>query len=334
MHTPDLEFILDESTNIKDKIPLGKRSRRKYFSWRFVLPLIDLNSPLTKSYWNTFYCCNTLIREGEKVTATWTRNEEGNLMSPYCKNRWCLVCSSIRTAVLINTYKPILESWDDKHFVTLTVPNMPTGDLAGAIDGIQREFRKIKHMMKIRNGRGKGDKFVGFRKLECTYNHDRDDFHPHYHVIVRGEGAACELLNEWLRRFPEARKIAQDVRKADDDSVMELFKYFTKLTAKINGKYGVPKIEALDMMFQTMRGRRTFQNFGFNTPRVEKEEISEEVKEVAKEIEKETVREVYVWAQEYHDWVCKETGELLTGYEPTERWRELVEGIGKEVCHG
>jgi hypothetical protein len=312
------DFILDDNTKIKDGKSLIRRARAKFFSYAVVFPLIALDSPLHKSYWNTYHCCETLAREGETVTGS------------YCKNRWCTVCNRIRTAVLINTYKPVLESWEDKWFVTLTIPNVPAEELKDALKGMQVEFSRIRKTLGKRNERGKGEKFVGFRKLECTYNPNRNDYHPHYHVIVKGEQMARELLSEWLRRFPDADNKAQDIRPADDDSVMELFKYFTKLITKANrSKDGQVFIKPLDVIFQAIRGKRTFQNFGFTAPK-EVEKPDEKAMELADEIEEEVIREVYQWKQEHHDWISRQTGKVLTGYVPSPKFRKLVESIGNE----
>ena len=308
-------FILDDNTKIKDEESLTRRARAKYFSYAVIFPLIDLDSPLQKSYWNTYHCCEILIREGEKITGS------------YCKNRWCTVCNRIRTAVLINTYKPVLDSWGDKWFVTLTIPNVPADKLRTAIADMEVEFRRIKDKFYKRHYRKQGDKLVGFRKLECTYNPERDDYHPHYHIIVRGEDVARGLLDEWLKRYPGARDIAQDVRPADNDSVMELFKYFTKLIVKVNRDDRQVYIEPLDMIFRAIRGKRTFQNFGFTAPK-EVEKPDDEAMELADEIEQEVIRESYQWHQDYHDWIGCQTGEVLTGYVPSPKFRKLVEGIG------
>ena len=318
MHQPDGEIILDESTLVKSKERLTLRARARFFTRATILPLVDLDSPLKKSYWNTYHCCETLVQRGEEITGS------------YCKNRWCTVCNRIRTAVLINTYKPVLDSWEDKWFVTLTIPNVSGEDLKVALEGMQTECRKVRDKFRQNFCRGKGDKFLGFRKLECTYNPDRDDYHPHYHVIVKGEHMARALLDEWLRRFPDARSIAQDIRPADDDSVMELFKYFTKLIVKVNrGKDRQVCIEQLDVIFQAIRGRRTFQNFGFTAPK-EVEKPDEKALEMADKIEEDTFREVWQWYQEHHDWVGTQTGELLTGYVPSPKFKKFVESIGHE----
>ena len=38
--------------------------------------------------------------------------------------------------------------------------------------------------------------------MECTYNRQRDDYHPHVHFIVSNSAAAEEMVNGWLRMWP------------------------------------------------------------------------------------------------------------------------------------
>jgi len=308
--------ITENTTQVNPRQNLTKRSRSKFFAMAFILRMVDVDSHLRKSYWNSYHCC-------DKMAET----SSGKTSSNYCNNRWCLVCNRIRSAKMIHAYMPVLKEWDDKHFVTLTIPNVPADGLNLAIDTMQAGFRKIKHQFQTQNQRKQRDeKLIGLRKLECTYSIDRDDYHPHYHAVIQGEQNACDLLAEWLKRFPDAKEAAQDIRPADDDSVHELFKYFTKLIAKINGKTAILP-EQLDVMFRVLRGKRTFQNFGFIKPKGTKE-ISDEAMEIAKEIEREIVVEVYQWCQEMHDWIGKTTGKKLTGYEPSIRDYKIVEEIG------
>lgn len=310
--------IAKNITEVNNRQNLTKRSRAKYFAHAFVLRMVDLDSPLKKSYWNSYYCCDTVAEKSNGETA-----------SLYCDARWCLVCNRIRSAKMINAYLPVLESWNDKYFVTLTIPNVPVDRLGDAIKTMQKEFTLVKNQFWQQYRRKqRADKLVGLRKLECTYNPDRDDYHPHYHVIIEGEQNARDLLAEWLRRFPGARDIAQDVRKADDASVREMFKYFTKLITKASSGESMVLPEQLDVMFRVLRGKRTFQSFGFTKPK-ETEEISDEAAEMAEQIEQESVVEIYQWRQEQHDWIGKNTGKKLSGYVPAAKWRRFVEKIEK-----
>ena len=213
-----------------------------------------------------------------------------------------------------------MDEWDDKYFVTLTLPNCTGNDLPVTLDFMQETFGKIHAKLKKQFQRGKREKIVGLRKLECTYNADRNDYHPHYHLIIRGEKNASDFLAEWLKRVPNAKSIAQDIRPADSKAVKELFKYFTKAVTTIRNKKGEIKdrmiyADAMDIIFNSIKGKRTFQNFGFKAPKVEAEDFQKnEIERIIEEVE---------WVQELGDWISS-GGELFSGHTPSKSMIELV----------
>lgn len=310
------DFQLNKSTNIDDKSILYKRARAKYFTLGLMFGMVDLNSELKKGYWNTYYCACSLTKENGKITAK------------YCKNRWCLVCNRIRTAINYKKYFEQIKTWDDKYFVTLTFPNVHADMLEFTIDEMLKNFLRIRKLFHQR----KMD-FVGIRKLECTYNPERIDYHPHFHLIIRGQEQSKELVSQWLLKYPEAEEFCQDIAKADDKSTSELFKYFTKLiSSKHDKKFDINKapieyrrkiyIDALDVVFNAVKGRRTFQNFGFKADKVnEKHEETIETNEICDKIQ------YFDWNKELNDWFNRDTGELLTGYMPTEAMEKLINSI-------
>lgn len=278
--------------------------------------LANLESPLKKSYWNTYYCANTLTQAGGKITTN------------YCKNRWCLVCNRIRTAVTINAYRPIIETWEDKQFVTLTIPNVSADKLSLTIEDMIKKFSNINRVIKDKKIRMKA-----VRKLEVTYNPERNDYHPHYHIIVDSLESAEEIKSEWLKRYPDAKHYLQNIKPCNSEfELLELFKYFTKIISntskKDNGRGEYKKsqsiyINALDIIFNSIVGKRTFQNYGFSL-KVDVESKDEDIELDIANVEHYT----WEWEQELTDWVNCETGELLTGYTPTE---ELVQLFEKQV---
>jgi len=269
---------------------LNKRARAKYMTNSYTVALASLKSPLQKSYNNTVYGCVTTILQ-----------KENKLTSTYCKNRWCLVCNRIRTAKLISGYLPQLENIDNKYFVTLTIPNVTGAELRKSIQGMTKTFQVINKSFAYQD-----NKLVGIRKLECTYNPIRGDFHPHFHLLIQGKENAEILLTDWLKRYPQARIQGQDIRKADNSSVYELFKYFTKI---ISNK--AIYIQPLDIIFQAMRNLRVYQSFGIQM-------ISDEIEELQSELYTDIIKCDKIWTWLEQDWIDFETGELLTGYIPDE----------------
>ncbi len=307
--TASLDTLAQLVTDPKDIGFLGKRARAKTFTAPLSVKLASLNSDLKKSYWNSYYCNENLRQEGNKITGK------------YCKNRWCSVCNRIRTAQLIQGYKMPLLELEDKQFVTLTLPNCEAVDLEETIDFMLKTVKTIQDAIKMRHHRGKQDwQLVGIRKLECTYNHKTSTYHPHFHFLIEGQVAARELVNEWLKRVPSASSQAQDVRKANEGAEIELFKYFSKIVTKTEKGF-TTFVQPLDVIFMAMRGRKVFQSIGL------KKDVSEDIEDIITE-EISGIEEKFVdWKWFKHDWVDKSTGEVLTGYIPSDSMNRLIDNM-------
>lgn len=293
---------------------IQKRARRKYLTYPFIFEMLKIDSPLKKSYWNTFHCCREVFSNEETV-------KTGRYLSKYCKNRWCLVCASIRTAVLINTYKPILSKWEDKHLLTLTIRNCSVEWLRKKVQEMNTAFYDAVRLDRALKKNSLKIKCV--KKLEVTYNSDRKDYHPHFHVITETVEQAEFIHDYWIRNFKgEIDTRAQDVKKANDDSMVELFKYFTKIVTK---KKVIPP-ENLNEIFLAIRKMHTVRPFGF---KVSLPESDEEI-EFNEESVDASDYDVYGWEQELHDWISKVTGEKLSGYVPSDKVKKWVESFASQ----
>ena len=299
----------DHNTDTKSISSLTKRARAKTFTAPLSVKLASLDSGLKKSYWNTYHCNESLVQNGKTVTGS------------YCGNRWCSVCNRIRTAKLIHGYTRPLAELKEKQFVTLTLPNCEASELRKTIDLMLKYSKEIQETFKKRHLRGVQDwQLIGLRKLECTYNRHMNTYHPHFHFVVQGKTAAIELKNEWLKRVPTATDAAQDIRDALAGSEMELFKYFTKITTKTDEGFKT-FVKPLDVIFTAMRGLRVFQPIGI------KKDVSEEIEDIISEEIEDIKPDVTVFQWFKNDWINTETGEVLTGYVPSEAILKLIDNI-------
>lgn len=249
---------------------------------------------IIQSYWNMYHCNREMIV-----------SNDGTVSTRYCKNRLCMTCNAIRTAELINTYAPVLESWkNEMYMVTLTVENCTQSQLKQTIDEMQKVFVKVKDSLKKRFSDGHiNEKFAGIRKLECTSIRE-NDFHPHYHILVKGKENALELREQWVKIVEKSKVISckmkgtdkfgnevylQDVTKADEQAGKELFKYFTKILSKNKNDENI-YLHRLDTIFKAIRGKRVFQTFGFKisdyttTIAEQKTDNQEQVQEIEKDV--------------------------------------------------
>ncbi len=315
---------------------LRKRARAKYFNNVLAVKLGNLPSPLKDKYWDTYYCSSQVTKEGDQVR------------SFFCKHRHCLICNRIRTAQLIHRYLPTIRTWPHKVFLTLTVKNPPAEKLVDTMEWMHQAFTQIKD-----SERKAGRKLIGIRKYETTYNRRENSYHPHFHFILSDDASVDHIIFKWLKKcnphikpkeikrlqsalkdkiekgfdpkqyirlnddLEEMRRslIAdpqfQNCKPADDDACFELFKYFTKLTSN-SCKDNKVSVKALDQIYQSIMGRRIFQPFGFvaheEIPAPENIQITKEDADII----------TYQWLDEHCDWMDLESGDLLSGYVPTE----------------
>lgn len=292
------------------KEKLQKRAKRKSITDALVYRLVNIDSPLNKAYWNTYHCSSTITQEGNKIKTT------------YCKNRWCNVCNSIRTAQLILGYRDPLMNLNDPHFVTLTLRSISGRKLSQTITDMQNSLNRIRKRLHKR-----GTPVKGIRKLECNYNKNRSTYNPHFHLIVQTEEAAKLLVKEWRKEFPKSTgRKAQHIESVNDfkgrtkeASMLELFKYFTKVVTK-EGFH--PK--QMDTIFQAMKGRRTVQTMGIKMVKVSDEDLDNiEAKTID---HKEEGNYQWDWQRLAFDWVNGD-GELLSEYDPSTKELEFISMI-------
>lgn len=287
-----------------------KKARKKYFSYGLAINLANKNpeSPLYHSYINTLACAKNLVVD-----------ENGKAHAKYCKNRWCPLCQSIRIAKLIDGYKSQLEQYPELYFVTLTRPTVPADGLKEQQKQMMKSFTSIRNSFFFRK-----NKFSGIRKAECTIR-PNGHYHFHFHVLVNSKEAAFFMIERWLKLNPDSTTSAQDIKKVNQSSnksLLEIFKYFTKLIAKLKNDDGTEQAyisyTRLNVIFEFMKGQQVFKPFGSLKP-VE-EDFEEEELEADLNIEQANS----LWQWSISDWYNIDTGELLTGYEPASKLVDLL----------
>lgn len=304
------DTFLDKLAQLrKDKVKglgiskLEKRAKAKSLTLPLVRELSKLKtSPLQTAYERSLSCCSTIEVRGGVAT------------SRYCNGRWCMVCNRIRTGKLINAYEPILSRFNEPVFLTLTAPNVSGENLSNEVGRLQSTIRKIHDVL-----RKKGVKVKGIRKLETTWN-ENTLYHPHFHFIIDGWDTASMMLDEWMKRNPKANRGGQNIQKATEESIKELFKYFTKIVTKEE----VYPIKVLDTIFRSMKGRRVFQSSNL------KLNVSEDIEELQSEEAVNVSNGYYLWDEVCTDWINFGTGEVLSGYKQQPHIRKLIATIRKE----
>lgn len=301
-HPPTIAAKLDTLAQVaRDPAnELRKKAKRKALTVFLAGKLIGLETDNIKAYRNMFYCNSALQQEGQELKEV-----------TYCKNRFCAVCGAIKTANLINGYMPELQKMNDPQFMTLTIKAVEGRFLKTAINRMNSVMRKIqKHLTKYDK-----IKLYGLRKLECNYNPERKTYNPHYHFIIEGKHHAELLLERWMQFNPYNDMQGQKIIPADPDTMIELFKYATKIIAKDGLVYPLQ----LDVIYTALRNKRTIQPMGI------KKQVDEDAREKTIYENLEPANDTWIWKQEVYDWINTATGEFLTGYVPDKDLKMLFE---------
>lgn len=304
-------FISGNGSDLSNDEVLRGRAKRKFITQNMMLNLMDVakekgDNEKQKAYWNTYYCQN-------RVTSV-----DGRLYGNYCKNRFCTLCCSIRKAEIINKYYPVIQTWEEPHFVTLTVKACKANQLKGYIKSMMTTFKQIADKYKKQHQRGTGIKLVGVKSLECNFNPIKKTYNPHFHIIVANKQMALTIIQEWLNRSKKGytNRQAQDMRKVFnvETGLIEIIKYgskiFTEPDIKKKGDSASYQIyvSALDNILTAMKGIRIFERFGFNAEK--KEQI------IVKEPQRVINSEQWEYNSQLFDWQNTATDEVLTGYKP------------------
>lgn len=321
-------WVNGKGSEISDPEVIKGRAKRKTISRSLMLNLVDVakdrkDTKREKAYWNTYHCQNKIV------------SADGKLYGNYCKNRFCTLCMSIRKAEMINKYKPVIETWSNPQFVTLTIRSCGKRRLQDRMDGMVRAFRIIRQRCKKRHQRGNGIQLVGIKSLECNFNPIKRTYNPHYHLIVPDEATAKLITAEWLQLWTPkfTYKGAQKTRKVEDTEhdLIETIKYGSKVFTEPseepkNGKRikhtSNAKIyaRALDNILQAMEGHRVFDRFGFNLPKTAPQPL-----EPAKLL---TQFDEWKFNPLLSDWENTENDEVLASYYPA---AELLQMLGFQV---
>lgn len=180
----------------------------------------------------------------------------------FCKFRFCSICGwrqACKDAAKISVLMDYIKAEHKKEFVfvTLTAPNVKADVLRDEITRYNKAFKNLteRGAIKIINH--------GYiRKLEITYNVERDDYHPHFHCVFAVNksyfsGEYYIRQERWLNLWRELMKdetITQvDVRRVKSNNDKEM-REFSKYAAK-DEDYTHSQ-DVFDAFYYALKGRQ------------------------------------------------------------------------------
>ena len=180
-----------------------------------------------------------------------------------CNNRFCPMCSwrkakkdALKNSIMMK--KLIADNQFGFLFLTLTAPSVTGEELENEIRDYAKAFKRFSELKAFDNMN------VGYiRKLELTYNKDRNDYNPHYHLIVcikKSYFKSRDYIKQkkWLEMWQLAKRdktITQvDIRKIELNKEDKSFLEISKYTAKDSGY--LQSQDVFNVFYDSLKGKQ------------------------------------------------------------------------------
>lgn len=274
--------------------------------------------------------CNTFL----SFVADKTLEKQKLYKANYCKNRFCPVCAwrkARKDALGLSLMMQYIKQQENKEFIflTLTTPNVMCEELENEIKRYNNSFRKLIKRKKV------GSVIKGYvRKLEITYNKKRDDYNPHFHVLIAVNKSYFTdkryyiSQQEWLDLWRDVTGISeitqvqvQKIRQNNNKELYEMAKYSGK-----DSDYLINQ-KVFDAFYKSLKGKQVLVYSG----------LFKEAKKKLKNGDLDYLKEIdpteYIY-QIFYIWKQKEylTSELydLTEQEKREINHKMIDEIEEE----
>lgn len=243
----------------QDIMEKSTSKKRKNGVLAYFMEKLVLENLVTENTLRLIKECNTFMMMVADESMEKKKQHKGNS----CKNRFCPICAwkkSKKDALALSVMMAYLKQEEKKEFIflTLTAPNVPADELNEEIKIYNHSFKKLmerKEVKAIVKGYA--------RKLEITYNEERDDYHPHFHVLIAvdknyfNNSWSYIKRDRWLELWQQVTKnplITQvDVRKVRNgrnDKVYEIAKYSAK-----DSEYLINQ-DVFEVFYNALKGKR------------------------------------------------------------------------------
>ena len=203
--------------------------------------------------------CNTFL----SFVADKTLEKQKLYKANSCKNRFCPVCAWRRArkdALGLSLMMQYIKQQEKKEFIflTLTTPNVQNEQLEDEIKHYNKSFKKMVERKKVKSI------IKGYvRKLEITYNKKRDDYNPHFHVLIAVNKSYFTdkryyiSQQEWLDLWRDVTGISeitqvqvQKIRQNNNKELYEMAKYSGK-----DSDYLINQ-KVFDAFYKSLKGKQ------------------------------------------------------------------------------
>ena len=275
--------------------------------------------------------CNTFL----SFVADKTLEKQKLYKANSCKNRFCPVCAwrkARKDALGLSLMMQYIKQQENKEFIflTLTTPNVMCEELENEIKRYNNSFRKLIKRKKV------GSVIKGYvRKLEITYNKKRDDYNPHFHVLIAVNKSYFTdkryyiSQQEWLDLWRDVTGISeitqvqvQKIRQNNNKELYEMAKYSGK-----DSDYLINQ-KVFDAYYRSLKGKQVLVYSG----------LFKEARKLLKNGDLDYLKEIdpteyiyqifYIWKQK--EYLASELHDL-TEQEKRELNHQMIDEIEEET---
>lgn len=165
-----------------------------------------------------YECCGN----GGWVVQSATDPEKFAVRSNTCRDRWCPACGRARAAVMQRNLEPLLAGRTIR-MVTLTRKHTDR-PLKSQLTDLYECFTRLRRTHNWSNAVDAGVAFC-----EVKRNAERDEWHPHLHVLVVGRYVSQAILKrDWLAITKDSHVVDVRIVRNQVDVCRYVTKYLTK----------------------------------------------------------------------------------------------------------
>lgn len=275
--------------------------------------------------------CNTFL----SFIADKTLEKQKLYKANSCKNRFCPVCAwrkARKDALGLSLMMQYIKQQERKEFIflTLTTPNVQNEQLEDEIKHYNKSFKKMVERKKVKSI------IKGYvRKLEITYNKKRDDYNPHFHVLIAVNKSYFTdkryyiSQQEWLDLWRDVTGISeitqvqvQKIRQNNNKELYEMAKYSGK-----DSDYLINQ-KVFDAFYKSLKGKQVLVYSG----------LFKEARKLLKNGDLDYLKEIdpteyiyqifYIWKQK--EYLASELHDL-TEQEKRELNHQMIDEIEEET---
>lgn len=193
----------------------------------------------------------------------------------FCRHRICPMCNwrkSLKTFVNVKKIQGAIEAKKEVRylFVTLTVKNVKGFELRSKIQEMNEAFKWIVQKGKNSAISKNFKKYLYgyFKTIEVTYNEKRDDYHPHFHILLEVDPKYFENgytdYQTWRVMWQEVMHLdyqpqvdIKAVKEMEQEkAVAEISKYSIKMDSILHIKSDKKAVEVIATLKEQLQNLR------------------------------------------------------------------------------